>query len=137
MSSISSGSIVHLESTDGGGHRRNRRARLGSIVITLSGKVGAWSGRRWIRVGLGLSTSVRLGCQWSLKAGAGGCVVVPVVGAGAGGSRRRRRELSWSFIMVRPASWQSSTEQDLEVYKKSQESAREETTRLQATAGYV
>ena len=41
------GACVHLESTDGGSHCRNRRwARLGSIVITSSGKVGAWSGRR-------------------------------------------------------------------------------------------
>ena len=62
---------VDLESTDGGSHRRNRRrARLGSIVITSSGKVGVWSGRRWIRVGLGPSMS------GEARAAAGGHVVV-------------------------------------------------------------
>ena len=76
---------VDLESTDGGSHRRNRRcARLGSIVITSSGKVGVWSGRRWIWVGgWDHRRQVRLGLLvvatslWSLTASAGGRVIVP------------------------------------------------------------
>ena len=50
MGSIVVVACVHLESMDGGGRLRNRRwARPGTILITSSGRAGAWSGRRWIR----------------------------------------------------------------------------------------